>query len=867
MRRFQCMSGAGNVGRRRAVRPRVDALEARSLLSAAPSPLISEFLASNGQGLQAGDGSRPDWIEVYNPGGSAVDLSGWSLTDDASKPSKWTFPASTTLAAGGFLVVFASDRNQVSGGERHTNFKLSADGEYLALSRPDGTVAHAFAPEFPAQSADISYGLVFGSDGKVSAGREPRYFATPTPGAANVETARSVVEPVEASVPHGFYDAPMLVSLTTATPDATIRYTRDGSVPTLSHGEVYEGPIAVDRTTTLRASAFKTGYVDASVATETYLFLDDVIRQSANGQAPAGWPATWGSHVVDYGMDPDVVNSAEYGGARLKSALQAIPTISITTDLANLFDPATGFYANSTKEGREWERPVSLELIHADGSPGFQIDAGARIRGGHSATNKNPKHSLRLFFRDEYGRKSLDYPMFGAEGVDSFRKLDLRTAQNYSWSMYGSADNNFVTEVFARDSMRDLGQPYTRSRFYHVYINGQYWGLYQSEERPDADFAASYFGGDADHYDVIRDDLAGVGTKATDGNLEAWRRLWQAVSAGAWRGTDAQYLRLLGKNPDGTDNPSYEVLVNPDNLIDYMMVNLYIGNEDGPISKMTGNKGPNNFFAIRDRTGREGFRFIMRDAEHSLLHVNENRNGPYRVGERFEEFNPQYLHQQLMRSALYRKQFNAHVREHMFDSGALTPTASLRRFQSRAVEISEAIVGESARWGDAQRPTAPLTRAEWLGAVRRVTQQILPFRTTIAADQFRARGLFTDPVVLRVVGGSRGPDGRLTVTLSASGPLQASSAARRTNYALVAPGRDGRFGTRDDRAMPLERVSYEPRMHTITVRFRPLAALGGGRQLRLQARGAGLRELSGRWLDGDRDGRPGGNFDVFIPYV
>src|SRR5690606_29460738 len=99
------------------------------------------------------------------------------------------------------------------------------------------------------------------------------------------------------------------------------------------------------------------GHDAASPASWTYLFLDDVIRQSPGGQAPPGWPATWGAHVVDYGMDPRIVNHPRFGGARLKAALRAIPTISLSTDLANLFDPATGIYANSMQEGREWERP------------------------------------------------------------------------------------------------------------------------------------------------------------------------------------------------------------------------------------------------------------------------------------------------------------------------------------------------------------------------------------------------------------------------------------------------------------------------------------------------------------------------------
>src|SRR5205807_5868094 len=95
------------------------------------------------------------------------------------------------------------------------------------------------------------------------------------------------------------------------------------------------------------------------------------------GAPPPGWPSTWGANSVDYGMDQTVVN--QVGAAQVKAALLALPTISITTDLANLFDPTTGIYANANNDGRDWERPASVELINPDGAPGFQIDAGLRI--------------------------------------------------------------------------------------------------------------------------------------------------------------------------------------------------------------------------------------------------------------------------------------------------------------------------------------------------------------------------------------------------------------------------------------------------------------------------------------------------------
>lgn len=121
---------------------------------------ISEFLASNTRTLRDEDLSYEDWIEIQNASTNAASLAGWYLTDDNGKPRKWFFPA-TNVPAGGFLVVFASDKDRRAPGRPlHTNFKLTASGEYLALVKPDGsTRVTEFAPSYPPQAPDVSFGL------------------------------------------------------------------------------------------------------------------------------------------------------------------------------------------------------------------------------------------------------------------------------------------------------------------------------------------------------------------------------------------------------------------------------------------------------------------------------------------------------------------------------------------------------------------------------------------------------------------------------------------------------------------------------------------------------------------------------------
>lgn len=122
--------------------------------------MISEFMASNQNSITDEDGDHPDWIEIRNPDATPVNMSGWSLTDEEGNLQKWTFPA-VTIPAKTVLLVFASGKDRkIVGQNLHTSFDLKASGEYLALVKPDGsTIATEFAPMYPQQYQDVSYGM------------------------------------------------------------------------------------------------------------------------------------------------------------------------------------------------------------------------------------------------------------------------------------------------------------------------------------------------------------------------------------------------------------------------------------------------------------------------------------------------------------------------------------------------------------------------------------------------------------------------------------------------------------------------------------------------------------------------------------
>jgi hypothetical protein len=155
--------------------------------------LITEIQASNDATLVDENGGYSDWIEIYNPCLPSVDLDGWYLTDDPSAPTKWRFPPSTVIERGTSIVVFASGKDRaVSGAELHTNFRLDVEGEYLALVEPDGsTVAHEFAPAFPPQLPNVSWGLPQAGVTAVGDGSAVRYRVPATEDAGLDWTAPS----------------------------------------------------------------------------------------------------------------------------------------------------------------------------------------------------------------------------------------------------------------------------------------------------------------------------------------------------------------------------------------------------------------------------------------------------------------------------------------------------------------------------------------------------------------------------------------------------------------------------------------------------------------------------------------------------
>lgn len=647
----------------------------------------------------------------------------------------------------------------------HTSFRLSAEGGVVLLAAPDGSIADLVS--YPEQRTDHSYGL----DPDAPAPRYG-YFALPTPGRANQGPAGEsplVVADTVFSVDRGFYDEPFDLEITTATPGATIRYTLDGTVPDLENGESYTGPIRIERTICVRASAFLEGYEAANVDTQSYIFTRDVVLQDRQvTETVYGFPRAWGGTSADYGMDAKVIGPNDrYGGkyaATIEDDLKSLPTLSIVLPVADLFG-SQGIYTHSESRGIAWERAASVELIDPDGEEEFQIDCGLRIQGGafrsHGLTKK---HSFRLVFKEIYGAGKLEYPFFGDFASDRLDTITLRSNSNdgYQWDAAGSQPL-YIRDSFGRETVLAMGGVASHERFVHLYLNGVYWGLYDAVERPDHSFCETYFGGDKDDWDAISNG------QATNGDQSAWNTMLTMARRGLT--SNEAYFAIQGRRPDGTRDPSLEAWLDVDNLIDYMIVNLWVGNTDWPHK---------NWWIGRDRDPARstGFKFFMWDSEWSMgirsdLQTNQTGVGngvaePYGLCRRNEEF---------------RVRFGDRLQRTFFDGGALAvdPRSPIwdpehpeqnrpaERFVRLANAVESAMVAESARWGD-QHTGTPYTRDEhWRRERDRQLDTYLPRRSEIVLSQFQALGLYprVAPPIYSKPGGEIEPG----FTLSMSAPL------------------------------------------------------------------------------------------------
>jgi hypothetical protein len=595
-------------------------------------PQITEFMADNPGILKDEDGEPSDWIELYNPNPYKLNLSSFYLTDDPAKPLQWNFP-NLRIAPKAFLIVFASgkDRRETNG-TLHTNFRLDAAGDLLALVNQDGIIIQQFPTNspgaFPPQSKNASYGI--GSNGLIG------FLRPPTPEGTNGPAYEGVVADTKFTVDRGFYDTPLSVAITCATPDAVIRYTTDRTDPTATHGNVFSFPVSISKTTVLRAAAFKNNWSPSAVDTQTYIYLSNVISASV--------------------MNTAITRNPAYSN-QLRDGLLDLPSVSITT---------TGRLNDTT------EVKTTVEWIRPDGQPGFHVDCGVKQYGG--AFTDFPKKSYRLYFRSEYGTPKLKYPVFegydhGLAAVDEFDQLELRSG-SHDMSQRGF----YMSNIFTDDTLLDMGQLNPHGRFVHLYENGTYWGVYHLRERWGAAMHQSYLGGSKPNYESINGNW-NVGGWASPGSpYDGDGSIWE-------------YVKSIRDN-----YPAVKQFLDVPEYVDYMLMWMFGGAEDeyrcvGPTVPGSGFKfylndadgwfcGP-YYCAAGDRTQRGAPGRSPGDGPGSIFSML------------FKSANPDY--RTLLADRIYKALYN---------KGALTSAQNIARLKARTDEITRAFIAESARWNN-----------------------------------------------------------------------------------------------------------------------------------------------------------------------
>ena len=490
------------------------------------------------------------------------------------------------------------------------------------------------------------------------------------------------------SKPHGLYSDR---SITVAIEGTDVHYTLDGSTPTAASPR-YTDPLHLEKSTVVRAVEV-IGDSLSPVATASYIFTSSVLTQS---NAPEGYPDTWGDYtqiwgtaIADYEMDPEMTSNKQLA-QKIVKCLSDLPILSIVTDRDNLFshepDEETGGIYIFTgppvgdATGHGWTRPASVELMGGPQQHDLSTTCGLRLHGGHGRlAEKNPKHSFRLVFKEKYGPKTLQYPVFGDDEPSKFDQLVVRCHFGNAWQHWSESNRTkaqYSRDVWARRMQRRISGLGINALYVHLFLNGMYWGLYNIAERVDEQFGKDHLGGKKSDIDVIKiEEDGGNHIEAAEGTLDAWELMVETATRAA---TDESAYQQL------------DTLLNVDAFIDYMLINQYGGNTDWD---------HHNWYAIRRRgEDSQGFRFLCWDTEIIFESARENvlsKNN----GNAF----PTGIFQNLLRNDDFARRYLRRAKEVLADDGPLGQQSVVEVWDSLYNTISGALYAEAARWGDYRR--------------------------------------------------------------------------------------------------------------------------------------------------------------------
>ena len=495
---------------------------------------VSEIMSSANLIKAFPDLDSGDYIEIYNSSTQTWDLSGWGLSDNVNWPRKWTFPQGTSISPGEYKVILCSKfmgaNTNIS--RLQANFGLKrAGGEMVTLSDATGRVLdRLYLPEIP---TDVSYGRSLGTNGFF-------YYDAPTPGQANASgfygfSARPVL-----SQPSGLYSGEVLLTITCPDAGATIRYTVDGSIPTVDNSFVYSQPLLISNHAVVRVRCFQTGLQPSETVTATYIMntyhtLD----------------------VVSLVCDPYELWNTTNGLMSDAPDLNKTPSGVVNKSKLPFKTPLYRTYGKDDRQG--YVEIFSQDTKKAYISQGIKMD----LMGDYSLDM--PQKSFKVRAQAALGEKYFNYPLFEHRDYTFYKSFTLRNSGNDNvWTRVADGVQTRLIDEYLNSPILTLDwKPVV------VYLNGEYWGHYNMRERKDRFSIAQHEGLDLETDSEIYE------------NMNILRAGWSTV-----QGSNSEYRAMLKTFADLKPNSSAKDLqyiydhVDVESYIEWYAIKMFFGDSD-----------------------------------------------------------------------------------------------------------------------------------------------------------------------------------------------------------------------------------------------------------------------------------------------
>ena len=623
--------------------------------------IINEVLASNSRtNLDPDFFALSDWIELYNPTTQDINISNFGLSDDDEDPLLWQFPEGTIIPANSYLLVWADDED-TQANALHTNFKISSKGETLTLTDSNGSIIDSF--EFDDQESDISTAKQL--TGAV--------FMSPTPGTQNGDsyTSADFSESPTFTFESGFFDGPITVALSQEN-GGDIYFTTDGSTPNVN-SQKYTQPISINETSVIRAIAKEAGVLPSEIMSNSYF-----INQTST------------LPIVSLTIDPDYLFDAKTGIYTEGDGTNGTPLTECSSD-----------FTQAVNYAQEWERPSHLEYFGDTRESEFSLTSAISISG--QCSRQNQKKSFSFELDSKFGTKKLEYKLFESKDADEFKDFKLRTGQ------FGYELSDVVSASLIDSG--DLDIDYQAYRAVQMYVNGEYWGLYNFREKKGGDFIESNYPDiDKDEIDIINQ-----GFEAKKGDTDDYFAL--------------EILLQSTLNLDLSNDADYQniiTMVDENNYIDYMALMIYSANTDWISS---------NQRSWKEKKEGAKWRWMTDDVDAGFNTINLNLNHFTTVLQSESTDVMVSLFKSLTNNATFRQKFKSRFIS-LLDS-TFSPTSMLNQINTIVDKRDDYIPLENAKWSSINT-----------GRFDRHVQRLRDFanlRSSIVRDQLNS--LIPDPIV------------------------------------------------------------------------------------------------------------------------